>query len=132
MEDNKRIEIKNHLVEDWDKFAYKNELAADVKMKYIFGPYGKDEHFNIDDIWAIAQEVEAEKSADYVPPVVESVPPTDSEVLDKLIADNVVTQEEVDAAIEKLIPDAVIEEQPVSEESVKEESPIVEESVNPK
>ena len=126
MEDSKREEIKNHLVEDWDKFKYKNELAADVKMKYIFGPYGKDEHFNIDDIWAITQEVETEKSADYVPPVVEPTPPTDSEVLDKLIADSVVTQEEVDVATEELTPDTVVEE------PIKKESPIVEEQVKPK
>ena len=66
MEDLKRVEIKQHIVEQWDIFDYKNELAADVKMKYIFGPYANNEHWNIDAIWEIVQEVEAEKNTPIV------------------------------------------------------------------
>ena len=61
MDESSHDEIKQHLLNDWDKWQYKNELARDVMMKYIFGPYERNEHLSIDDIWAICQEIEAEK-----------------------------------------------------------------------
>ena len=98
MEDIKKAEIRQYIVDNLDLFEYKQELAADVKNKYIFGPYGENEHYNIDTIWEIVQEV----ISGIVPPVI-PVEITDTAIIDKLLQDGIVEQSELDKAKEDLI-----------------------------
>ena len=99
-----KSEIKQYIIDDWNNFIYKNDLAADIKLKYIFGPYSYNQHINIDDIWEIVQEVES----GIIPPII-IIPPSDSDVLEKLISDNIVTQEVVNGIINELTPDPIID-----------------------
>lgn len=62
MNDEKKLQIKEILLNEWDNFEYKNELAAMVVNGFIFGKYAENEHLNIDEVWAICQEIELEKA----------------------------------------------------------------------
>jgi len=43
---------------NWNKFYTKEDLAKDIEQGFIFGPYGHNEHFQIDRIMQIINEVE--------------------------------------------------------------------------
>jgi len=122
METIKREEIKQHIIEQWNLFKYKQELAANIKIKYVDGTYATQEHYNIDEIWEIVQEVENEKN----PPLVQEEqpfvpqPPTDTEVLNKLIEEGVVTQEVVDTIVDELTPEPSVVEEPIVEPIIPE------------
>lgn len=62
MNDLKRQEIKNLIISLWDNYEDKTELAKNVENGYIFGEYGENEHYRIDDIVAIIAEVNLEKN----------------------------------------------------------------------
>lgn len=62
MTDEKKLQIKEVLLAEWDNFQYKNELAAMVVNGFIFGKYAENEHYSIDEVYAIVQEIELEKN----------------------------------------------------------------------
>lgn len=62
MDENKRLEIKNILLAEWDNYTNKVELCKMVEEGFIFGKYANNEHFSIDEIVAIADEIELEKN----------------------------------------------------------------------
>jgi len=61
MEELKKLEIKNLLLSLWDS-KDKAELCQDIMNGYIFGGYASNEHYNIDDITAIYDEIYLEKN----------------------------------------------------------------------
>ena len=71
MEDTKRAEIKQHIIDTWNDWQYPEDLAQDLKLKYVFGPYGNNENYLISDIWETVLEVQQEKN----PPIVEPTEP---------------------------------------------------------
>lgn len=58
----KPAEIKDVLLAEWDKYDTTLELATAVMNGYIFGKYASNEHYQIDDIVALAKEIELEKN----------------------------------------------------------------------
>jgi len=65
MDENKKLEIKNLIISQWD--IPKQELCNGIMMGYIFGPYATNEHYIIDEINSIYNEVYVEKN-----PIIES------------------------------------------------------------
>lgn len=62
MTEEKKLQIKEILLNEWDNYQFKNELAAMVVDGFIFGKYAENEHHSIDEVWAIVQEIELEKN----------------------------------------------------------------------
>lgn len=62
MDENKKIKVKEILLAEWEKYSDKNELADVVMKGFIFGTYGQDEHYLIDEFKAIIAEIELEKN----------------------------------------------------------------------
>jgi len=73
MEDTKIAEIKQHIIDTYNYWRYPEDLAQDLKLKYVFGPYGDNENYLISDIWGIVLEVQQEKN----PSIVEPIEPVD-------------------------------------------------------
>ncbi len=61
MDENKRLEIKNKMLELWDSLE-KGELVLKLEKEYIFGPLGENEHYNLNDYIAIYDEIYLEKN----------------------------------------------------------------------
>lgn len=53
MDDNKRAEIKAIIEADIDN----ENICKEIELGYIFGTYGNNEHYRIDDIVAIRNEI---------------------------------------------------------------------------
>ena len=68
----KRVELKAKVLLLWDNFDTREELARDMEQWYIFWKYSNNEHFSIDDIMAIINEVYLEKNPVVVEPVLET------------------------------------------------------------
>lgn len=62
MTDEKKLQIKQIMLAEWDNYQDKHELAKMVEEGFIFGKYASNEHYNIDEIVAIADEIELEKN----------------------------------------------------------------------
>jgi hypothetical protein len=62
MDQEKRDEIKAILLKEWDSYPDKTKLANMVIEGYIFGKYAHSEHYLIEDILPIVQEIEKEKT----------------------------------------------------------------------
>ena len=62
MTDEKKLQIKEIMLKEWDNYQDKHELASMVEEGFIFGKYGTSEHYNIDEIVAIVDEIELEKN----------------------------------------------------------------------
>jgi len=78
MDDNKKLEIKNIIDSRYNED--KNSLCKDVMEGYIFGKYSHNEHYSIDEIINIYNELYLEKNP---LPVVEEV--VEEEVINELI-----------------------------------------------
>ena len=62
MTDEKRNEIKDILLKEWDNYTDKTKIINMVIDGYIFGKYAHSEHYLIEDIMPIVQEIEKEKT----------------------------------------------------------------------
>jgi hypothetical protein len=60
MTEEKRQEIKNLIDSRFEED--KTTLCRDIEQGYIFGTYAENEHYNIDEIVAIYNEVESEQN----------------------------------------------------------------------
>lgn len=60
--EDKKVELIATINANWDEFYTKEELARFIEAGYIFGPLGENEHFKIDDIIALINEVDLEKN----------------------------------------------------------------------
>lgn len=69
MEQVKHDEIKALIDSRWSED--KTELCKEIMMSYIFGPLGNNEHYSIDEIVGIWQELYDEKNPAPEPEVVE-------------------------------------------------------------
>jgi len=69
--DEKKIEIKLAIEQHWNDFYTATELANYVDLGYIFGLFGYNEHYMIDDIMMLIQEVQLEKNPPVIEPVIE-------------------------------------------------------------
>ena len=78
MDENKKLEIKNILDSRFNES--KQELCNDVMLGFIFGTYANNEHYSIDEIINIYNELYLEKNP---LPVVEEV--VEEEVINELI-----------------------------------------------
>jgi len=63
-----REQIKSIILKEWDNYQKPilgesglTVLARDIVNGFIFGKYGKNEHYNIDEIVGIIDEVRVEK-----------------------------------------------------------------------
>jgi len=70
MEELKKLQIKEIMLKEWDNYPNKTDLCKMIEEGFIFGKYAENEHYSIDEISAIADEIELEKN-----------PPTPSEEL---------------------------------------------------
>jgi len=120
--------VKETIVQNWESFYTKEDLIDDIEQGYIFGKYASNEHYQRQWIASLVDEVEVELAPDYVAPVEEPIPPTDSEILDKLLLNDIITQAEIDVATAEVVVDKEpVAEEPVIVEEVSVEEPIVEE-----
>jgi hypothetical protein len=62
MSEEKKIEIIADINGMWDEYYTKGELAEAIENGYIFGPMGENEHYKRDEIMALINEVELEKT----------------------------------------------------------------------
>lgn len=76
MNEQKQIEIKDLIYTLWDSYEDKVQMAKDIEYGYIFGTYGNSEHYTIDSINDLVNEVYLEKN----PPA--QVEPTPDPLLD--------------------------------------------------
>jgi len=60
MDEFKKLEIKNLIDSRWEED--KVELCSDIMTGYIFGKYAENEHYSIDEINAVWDELYAEKN----------------------------------------------------------------------
>lgn len=60
MNEQKRLEIKTLLDSRFEED--KTELCKEIMMGYIFGPYGTNEHYSIDEINSLWDELYLEKN----------------------------------------------------------------------
>lgn len=56
MDELKREEILNYIRNHWGDD--KSSLAKEIEYQYIFGPLGYNEHYNIDDIYELVNQIE--------------------------------------------------------------------------
>jgi len=61
MNEEKKVEIKSLLLSLWDSHEDKTLLAKEVMEGYIFGKYSTNEHYNIDEIMLVVDEINVEK-----------------------------------------------------------------------
>jgi hypothetical protein len=61
MDEAKRLEIKNLIIQEYDNFE-KIELCRKIEHGYIFGEYSNNEHYLLSDIVSIYDEVYLEKN----------------------------------------------------------------------
>lgn len=80
----KKVEIIATINANWDEFYTASELAHFIEQGYIFGPLGESEHFKIDDIMALINEVELEKNP---LPIIEETP-----VVEPIVEEPIITQ----------------------------------------
>ena len=71
MTEEKRQEIKNLIDSRFEED--KVELCRDIEQGYIFGNYANNEHYNIDDIVSIWNEVYSERNPIPEPDLVDEV-----------------------------------------------------------
>lgn len=57
MDENKILEIKNIAIEKINNSENIADIARDIEQGFIFGKYANNEHYNIDDIVRIVNEV---------------------------------------------------------------------------
>ena len=76
MDENKRLEIKNLILQEYDNFE-KIELCRKIEYGYIFGEYANNEHYLLSEIISIYDEVYLEKNPLPEPEVIEE--PTEPE-----------------------------------------------------
>jgi hypothetical protein len=76
MDANKRLEIKNKILELYDSMD-KTSIVHKLEQEYIFGPLGENEHYNLSEYISIYDEIYLEKNP---LPVVE-----EPEVVEELI-----------------------------------------------
>jgi len=69
MDESKKLEIKNIIDSRWEED--KVELCKDIELGYIFGKYAHNEHYSIDEIVNIWDEIYLEKNP---LPIIEEVP----------------------------------------------------------
>jgi hypothetical protein len=69
MSEAKKIEILAFINAEWNDFDTKVEMGKEIEHSYIFGPLGQNQHFNIDDIMSLINEVDLQKN----PPIIEEV-----------------------------------------------------------
>jgi hypothetical protein len=62
MSDEKKLQIKEIMLKEWDNYTNKIDLAKMVEEGFIFGKYAQNEHYNIDELVAITTEIELEKN----------------------------------------------------------------------
>lgn len=62
MTEEKRKEIKEILIKEWDNYSDRPTLANAVMEGYIFGKYAQSEHYPIDLFTQIIAEIDAEKT----------------------------------------------------------------------
>ena len=74
MEESKKLQIKEIMLAEWDNYPNKTELCKMIEEGFIFGKYVQNEHFNIDELVAIADEIELEKN----PPKSEEEQPSEA------------------------------------------------------
>lgn len=74
MEELKKLQIKEIMLKEWDNYPNKTELCKMIEEGFIFGKYAQNEHFNIDELVAIADEIELEKN----PPKSEEEQPSEA------------------------------------------------------
>ena len=72
MNNEKQIEILAVINREWDNYEDKYLMAKEIENSYIFGPLGENEHYMINEIVALINEVELERNP---LPVVEEVVP---------------------------------------------------------
>jgi len=56
MDEKKKKEIRLIIDKELSNYEDKAELAKYIEHAYIFGPLGKSEHYNIDEIMALINE----------------------------------------------------------------------------
>jgi len=74
MEESKKLQIKEIMLAEWDNYPNKTELCKMIEEGFVFGKYAQNEHFNIDELVAIADEIELEKN----PPKSEEEQPSEA------------------------------------------------------
>ena len=74
MTDEKKLQIKEIMLKEWDNYPNKTELAKMIEEGFIFGKYASNEHYQIDELVAIANEIELEKN----PPKSEEEQPSEA------------------------------------------------------
>lgn len=62
MDELKREEIRGLLLQEWDNYPDKIALANKVMNGYIFGQYAHSEHYTVQEILSIVNEIEKEKT----------------------------------------------------------------------
>lgn len=62
MNENKKLQIKEIMLAEWDNYTSKLDLCRMVEEGFIFGKYAQNEHYLIDELIAIAKEIELEKN----------------------------------------------------------------------
>lgn len=60
MEENKKTEIKQLILDRWEEEKY--SLCKDIEQGYIFGKYANNEHYLLSEIISIYDEVYLEKN----------------------------------------------------------------------
>jgi hypothetical protein len=78
MEAIKHTEIKTE-VEKLHGTMPNIDIAKKLEHEYIFGPLGKSEHYSIDELLAIVNEVELEKN----PPIVVEEPAIEEPIVEE-------------------------------------------------
>ena len=62
MEESKKLQIKEIMLAEWDNYPNKTDLCKMIEEGFIFGKYASNEHYQIDELVAIADEIELEKN----------------------------------------------------------------------
>lgn len=76
MNENKKIEILAFINAEFDNYPDKSEMAKEIEHSYIFGPLGQNEHYSIDEIVDLINEVDLQKN----PPIVVEEPALETNV----------------------------------------------------
>ena len=98
----KRQEIKNNIILMYNEFYTLDELIENIEMGYIFGKYGKSEHYSKDLIKELITEYETGIIPEPIPE-----PITEADILSKLINKGIIEQNEIDMAKEEIIVERV-------------------------
>ena len=62
MTDEKKLQIKGIMLTEWDNYTSKIDLCRMIEEGFIFGKYANNEHFLLEELMIIADEIELEKN----------------------------------------------------------------------